>query len=126
MWKIYFGFLQGNNLKIRLFFRDDKVVQVYEVDLLVYDCIFVVVGIDMMQEGDWLMQQKGGFFVLLLIVYGEVDGVIFFEVSEIFVVQLEGDVIFKGWAGLYYEIYNELEKEVYFQYVEQWLSVRIV
>jgi alpha-beta hydrolase superfamily lysophospholipase len=80
----------------------------------------------MMQEGDWMMQQKGGFPVPLLIAHGEADGITSAEASEAFAAQLEGDVTFKPWPELYHEIHNEPEKEAHFQYVLEWLNARIV
>lgn len=125
MRRIYPGLLQGNNLETRLLSRDAKVVQAYEADPLVHDRISAAVGIDMMQEGDWMMQQKGGFPVPLLIAHGEADGITSAEASEAFAAQLEGDVTFKPWPELYHEIHNEPEKEAHFQYVLEWLNARI-
>jgi alpha-beta hydrolase superfamily lysophospholipase len=125
MRKIYPGLLQPNNLETHLLSRDASVVKAYEADPLVHDRISAAVGIDMMQEGDWIMRQKGGFPVPLLIAHGEADGVTSSSASQAFVAQMEGDVTFKPWPDLYHEIHNEPEKEAHFQYVLKWLNARI-
>ncbi|MEQ8704687.1 MAG: alpha/beta hydrolase [Phaeodactylibacter sp.] len=122
MRNLYPGFLQPNNLDPKLLSRDSKVVEAYEKDPLVHNRISAAVGIDMMQEGDWIMQQKGGFPVPLLIVHGDADGVTSAEASEAFAGQLEGDITFKSWPGMYHELHNEPEKVAVFEYVLNWLE----
>lgn len=125
MRTLYPSLLQPNNLETRLLSRDERVVEAYEKDPLVHDRISAAVGIDMMKEGDWLLNQKGGFPVSLLVVHGASDGITSAEASEKFVEQLEGDVTYKSWAGLYHELHNEPEKESLFQYVQEWLVARL-
>lgn len=125
MRKWYPGFLQPNNLDPQLLSRDAEVVEAYKQDPLVHDRISAAVGIDMMKEGDWIMAQKGGFPIPLLIIHGTTDGVTSMEASEVFTGQLEGDVTFKAWPKMYHELHNEPEKEQVFQYVSDWLNARL-
>lgn len=122
MRKIYPGFLQANNLNTQLLSRDPEVVKAYEQDPLVHDRISAAAGIGMLEEGDWMLQQKGGFPIPLLIMHGDEDGVTSAEASEALAGQLEGDVTYKLWPEMYHELHNEPEKEMVFQYVLDWLE----
>ena len=125
MRKIYPAFTQPNNLQTDLLSRDKAVVDAYNNDPLVHNQITAAVGIDMLREGEWLLQQKRKIDLPLLILHGEADGVTSAESSEQFAAQIEGDITFKPWAEMYHELHNEPEQEALFTFVQNWIETKL-
>ncbi|HKK80464.1 MAG TPA: lysophospholipase, partial [Phaeodactylibacter sp.] len=88
MRRIYPAFQQSNNLNTADLSRDPEVVEAYEADPLVHDRITAGNAINMMEEGAWLLRQRGDFPCPLLVLHGTGDKVTSAEASETFVSHL--------------------------------------
>jgi len=122
---IYPGFQQSNKLDTAMLSRDPEVVEDYESDPLVHNRITAGIAISMMEEGEWLLQQKTPVPCPLLVLHGTRDKITSAKASEAFVGQLSGDAAFEALDGLYHEIHNEPEWEAVLSRVAQWMNSRI-
>lgn len=101
--------MQFNGLDVGFLFCSQVVVDVYIVDLNVYDSLMVIMGMSMLESGEFLDQYEGYFLVFLLFMYGGKDGIMFVQVIWEFAGRVKGEVELEIWNEFFYEIYNELE-----------------
>ncbi len=125
MRNLYPGFSQSSNLNTKDISRDSKVVEIYENDPLVHDRITAGCGMTLMESGEWLLAQKQTVPFPTLIMHGGGDRITSADASKEVADNLQGDVTYKNWKGMYHEIHNEPEKQEVFDYAMDWLNARI-
>ncbi|TXB63579.1 alpha/beta hydrolase [Phaeodactylibacter luteus] len=125
MRRVYPGFSQPNGLDASDLSHDKAVVDAYRADPLVHDRVTAGVAIGMMEEGEWLLQQRGGFPAPLLLLHGADDRITSPKATEQLASQLKGDTQFKAFPGLYHEMHNEPQQEELFGHILQWMEARL-
>jgi acylglycerol lipase len=104
--------------------RDPEVVHAYNTDPLVHDRVSARLGIDMLEEGRWLLKNGSDLNVPALLMQGSEDRVCSPQASQEFAQKTESMCTLKLWEGLYHEIHNEPEKDMVLQYALQWMHDR--
>ena len=112
---------QPNSLDLNNLSHDAEVIEKYKSDPLVHNQVSGVVGLGIIEWGEWLLANAHQATVPLLIMHGSEDQLTHYETSKEFASQLSGDVTFKTWEGFYHEIHNEPEKQQVFDYTLDWI-----
>ncbi|MCP9753756.1 alpha/beta fold hydrolase [Lacihabitans sp. CCS-44] len=114
------AFTQPNGLELNNLSHDKAIIDAYMEDPLVHNLVSGVVGIGIIEWGEWLLEGIKTSPVPLLVMHGEEDILTNFEASKTFCVK--NDIAFKSWPKLYHEIHNEFEKEQVLQYALDWIK----
>jgi acylglycerol lipase len=105
--------------------RDPQVVADYIRDPLVHDRASLAFANAMLDAIQWTYAHAGEFHLPLLIMHGTADRLAYYQGSQEFARQVQGDCTLKLWDGLYHEIHNEPEKGEVFAYLLHWLDDRL-
>jgi alpha-beta hydrolase superfamily lysophospholipase len=116
------SFTQANSLDLENLSHDRAVIEKYKADPLVHNQVSGMVGISLIEWGEWLLHHAKHTPVPLLIMHGTEDKLTSYEASKQLASQLSGDVTFKSYQGLYHEIHNEFEKENVFNDMLTWIK----
>jgi acylglycerol lipase len=102
--------------------RDPQVVQAYKADPLVHDRVSARLGIEMIEEGLWILEHAAMIQIPILLMHGSDDRICSPEASREFA-QKAGDICtLKIWDGYYHEIHNEPEKDQVLEFALQWID----
>jgi acylglycerol lipase len=102
--------------------RDPQVVHAYNTDPLVHDRLSAQLGIDMIEEGLWLLENASSLGSPTLIMHGSDDRICSPQASQEFAQKADSICRLKIWDGQYHEIHNEPEKDQVLEYLLQWLD----
>lgn len=105
--------------------RDSKVVVDYVQDPLVHDRASLAFANTMLEAIKWAYLHAAEFHLPLLMMHGTADQLAYYQGSQEFARQVQGDCTLKLWDGLYHEIHNEPEKGDVFAFLLQWLDNRL-
>lgn len=125
MRNLYPGLLQPNGLDVNDLSRDKAVVKAYQADPLVHDRISAAVAVDMLNEGQWLLQQRRELSMPLLLLHGSADGITDPKATQQFAHQLSGDITHREIEGGYHELHNEPEWEGMMGLLLAWMESRL-
>jgi acylglycerol lipase len=114
------SFTQPNGLALNNLSHDKSVIEAYINNPLVHDFVSGVVGIGIIEWGEWLFNSPKTSKVPVLVMHGEHDILTNFDTNKTFCEK--NKIPFKNWQGLYHEIHNEFEKEQVLQYVLDWIK----
>ncbi len=122
---LYPKYSESSNLETQYLAHDLQVVKDYVADPLVHDQITAAMAMGMIDGGKWLLNYHNTVKIPLLIMHAGDDQITSPRASEQLAKQLNGDVTFKKWAGLYHEIHNEAQQEEIFRFTYNWMSDRV-
>lgn len=111
-----------NGLDVTGLSRDKSVVEKYIHDPLVTPLVSAALGIELIEKGKWMLDQKRAFPVPLLLLQGTSDRVVDPVKVKQFSSLVEGNVIFKEWINFYHELHNEPEQEEVIRFILQWMN----
>lgn len=120
--RIYPSLQQPNGLNPQDISRTKAVVAAYLNDPLVHNKISSELGLSLLQNGRWLLEQERTTPLPLLVMHGGHDNITAASGSQAFTEKTKGDVTLKIWAGLFHEIHNEPEQQEVFDYTLKWLN----
>jgi acylglycerol lipase len=130
-WKLSLGrmmrnlfptFTMSNEIDRDGLSRDPQVVHAYKTDPLVHDRLSAQLGIDMIEEGLWLLENASTLEVPTLLMHGSNDRICSLQASQEFAQKAGTSCTLKIWEGHYHEIHNEPEKDQVLEYFLQWLN----
>jgi acylglycerol lipase len=130
-WKLSLGrmmrnlfptFTMSNGIDRDALSRDPQVVHAYKTDPLVHDRLSAQLGIDMIEEGLWLLENASSLAVRTLLMHGSDDRICSLQAVQAFAEKAGMSCTLKIWEGLYHEIHNEPEKDQVLEYLVQWLD----
>lgn len=104
--------------------RDPEVAHAYNTDPLVHDRVSAQLGIDMIEEGLWLLENASSLEVPTLLMHGSDDRLCSPQASQEFARDAGNVCTLKLWEGQYHEIHNEPEKDQVLEFVLQWMDTR--
>ncbi|NPV76993.1 MAG: alpha/beta hydrolase [Anaerolineae bacterium] len=120
--RIYPSFSMNNNLDISGLSRDTSVVEAYKKDPLVHPWVSAALGIDIIEQGKWMLSKNHVITIPLLLLQGSADRLVNPTATRQFSEKVEGKVTFSNWEYLYHELHNEPEKREILQTIVGWMN----
>jgi alpha-beta hydrolase superfamily lysophospholipase len=102
--------------------RDVEEVKKYNDDPLVHDKVSAKMGIEMIETGQWVIDNADKLSIPTLVYHGAADRLTSHQSSKLFAEKAGKIVTFFSLEGLYHETHNEPEKEVVFEKIILWLN----
>ncbi|GAP14440.1 lysophospholipase [Longilinea arvoryzae] len=102
--------------------RDPSVAQIYAADPLVHGMISARLGLDLLQDGEWIIQHASEFSLPLLLMHGSADRLADPNGSKRFASQAKGDITFKMLDGWYHELHNEPDQKIILDEMVTWID----
>jgi alpha-beta hydrolase superfamily lysophospholipase len=112
----------SNDLDVDGISRDRHIVDAYRKDPLVHDRISARLGMELLQQGEWILSQIPRLSTPLLLMQGSQDRLVDAQATQRFAANLNGSITWKQWEGFYHEIHNEPEKHLVLDFMLDWLS----
>ncbi|MDA3952750.1 MAG: lysophospholipase [Bacteroidales bacterium] len=125
MNKVYPKFTQKSKLELNALTHDKKVVDDYLEDPLVHEKISTRMFFEIYKSGDWILENAKKINLPVLIQHGNSDKITSYKASKEFAEkakELNKEVDYKEWPGLYHELHNELQKEEIFDFILKWIE----
>lgn len=116
------SFSQPSDLDLNMLSRTPEVKVDYAADPYVHPLVSSKMGIDLLEEGEWLNTWKGSISVPTLLHHGTADGIAAHGGTKDFAFRNPGNSTFKSWNGLFHELHNEPEQKEVFAFVLSWLE----
>ena len=114
----------SNELDLRGVSRDKTVISEYNQDPLVHDRLSARLAVDLLDFGEWALDNAAQFPLTLLIMHGTDDRLTCHAASQNFS-QSYSKCRFNSFTGLYHELHNEPEKDQVFEVIGKWIDKRI-
>jgi len=107
--------------------KDPEVVRAYQKDPLVYHKkSHAKTGWEVMKAMKWVQSMAEEFSYPLYLAHGTVDKLSELEGSKLFFGNISSqDKTLKIYEGLYHELFNEPERDVFYKDLEAWLTPRL-
>ncbi len=118
------SFTLANGLEQAALSRVATVVSTYAADPLVHDKISARLGLDIMDKGEWMLQQKD-FPLPMLVVHGTGDRIVSCSATRRLAENNPENVTFRAYDGFYHEMHNEAEQREVLSYILGWLDAQI-
>lgn len=101
---------------------DVEEVKKYNEDPLVHDKVSAIMGIEMLETGQWAIDNADKLSIPTLVYHGSADRLTSHQGSELFAEKAGKFVTFISLEGLYHETHNEPEKLEVFRKIILWLN----
>jgi alpha-beta hydrolase superfamily lysophospholipase len=123
LYKLYPAFPMENGLDVTALSHIPEVVKAYQIDPLVHSKVSVRLGLDVLQNGPWIIEHAADFpDIPLLLMAGSKDRIVSPDrVNELAKKFKNGNLTFKMWDGLYHELHNEVEQTMVIKFMVDWL-----
>ncbi len=105
--------------------RDVEVVNRYNEDPLVHDQISASLGMDLINKGNWMLENANTLEIPLLLMSGTCDHLVSLEAIRKFSAQANHIITIKEWDGMFHEIHNEPEKAEVFDFTIKWIKSKL-
>jgi len=116
------GFQINNGLDVTGLSHDPETARAYTADPLVHPKISARLGLDLMQNGQWVIEHAADFPLPLLLLQGSADRLVNPAGARQFAAGLAGKVTYKVYDGWYHELHNEVEKETVLADMVAWID----
>jgi alpha-beta hydrolase superfamily lysophospholipase len=116
--------LQMNNgLDPKALSHDPEIEKAYTHDPLVHHKISASLGLDLINNGEWIISHASEFNLPLLLMQGSADRIVNPEKTCLFAEKVPADLItFKYLENYRHELHNDEGKEEVFKYMLSWLN----
>jgi acylglycerol lipase len=106
--------------------RDPEVARAYLEDPLVHDRATLRMAKETLAAIPFIFENAADFHYPLLLMHGTADRLAYARGSQEFAeLATQADIDFKLWEGAYHELHNELEQDQVFEYMLDWLQMRL-
>ena len=105
--------------------RDLNVVRNYRNDPLTHDLISARLAMDMLRYGEWNLNHASEFSLPLLLMHGDGDRITSAAATAEFAKKADRFCTLKIWEGFNHELHNEPEKQGVFDYVLEWMDIKL-
>ena len=116
------GFQIDNGLDVSGLSHDPETARAYTADPLVHPKISARLGLDLMQNGQWVIEHAAEFPLPLLLLQGSADRLVNPAGARKFAADLADKVTYKVYDGWYHELHNEVEKETVLADMVAWID----
>ena len=114
----------NNRLNLYNISRDKAIIQKYKDDPLVHNQVSVKLGLDILKHGEWVLENSNRLHIPGLIIHGDKDEMTDHDASQTFS-NNSTNCTFKSFKGGYHELHNDIEKELVFSNITDWISTII-
>jgi alpha-beta hydrolase superfamily lysophospholipase len=126
MANVWPTFSQPNGLIVNDLSRDPHVVQAYVDDPLVHDRVSSLLYVEMLRDGEEVLERATDFLLPLFLVHGETDRICDGKATEEFYAKVgSADKTLHIWPGLFHEVHNEPEKDQVIREMVEWVLAHI-
>ena len=112
----------NNGLDINGISRNVQVVEDYVNDPLNHDQISIQLGLDIINSGNYALENSQDITVPMLIFHGEKDRLTSYNSSKELAENSGSNIKFIGFKDAYHEIHNEPEKEELLKNIFNWIN----
>ncbi len=105
--------------------RDAGVVRAYRDDPLVHDRVTTRLAVQMLATGLGSMERASHLEIPVLLMHGSADRITSPAASAEFARQAGEYCTLRIWDGLFHELHNEPEREEVFEYLVDWLDMKV-
>ncbi len=102
--------------------RDKKEVEKYNNDPLVHGKVSAKLGIEMIETGQWALDNAEKLNIPTLIYHGTLDKLTSHNASADFAIKAQKQATFVSFDGLFHETHNEPERKEVFKTIISWLD----
>jgi acylglycerol lipase len=121
LYRVWPSLTLKSELAVAAISRDQAVVRACRADKLVHDRISVRLGIDVLEAGEWALQQAAELTMPMLLMHGDSDHLTSLTASREFARRAPSCTL-RVWEGLYHELHHEPEKAAVFAAISTWLE----
>jgi alpha-beta hydrolase superfamily lysophospholipase len=126
LYKLVPTFKFDNSLDRSGMARDPEVEKKYTADPLVHPFISSRLGLDMLANGMFILENPTKIHSPLLLMQGSADRLVSPELTRKFAENAPKNLVtYKEWEGFYHELHNEPEKDEVIQVMTDWLTARL-
>ena len=104
--------------------HDRAVIEAYNHDPLNHGVISTRLGNELISKGAW-MQTQTSLHLPLLLMQGSADHLVSPAATRVLAKNLQEQVTYVEWPGLYHELHNEPQKQEIFDTVLTWLNAHL-
>lgn len=106
--------------------RDPQVEKVYSEDPLVHGKISARWALDMLNNGQYILEHASEFPIPLLLMVGSADRIVSVPLVRKFAQAAPlSRITFREWDGFYHELHNEPEKAKVFEVMTNWVATEL-
>jgi acylglycerol lipase len=113
--------VMDNGLDRAMLSRDPQVIINYNSDALVSGKVSARLGMDIINNGKWIVEHASELEIPTLLMQGTKDGIVNPEMTKEFSNKAGLFVTLKLWDGFYHELHNEPEKADVMNFMKEWL-----
>ncbi len=113
-----------NGVKAEDLTRDTEIVRLTLEDPLYHFRISARMGLDVITEGEWAIENASEWEQPLLLMHGTGDRLTSHEASREFASKAGDNCTFRLWDNLYHEMHNDPEGNEVLAYIVEWLKKR--
>lgn len=114
----------SNEIDVSHISRDRQVIDTYLNDELVHDRISAGLGLNILNQGEWALENASNLQYPMLLMHGSKDEITSSDASQKFADSAGDTCHFKLWNGLFHETHNEPEKDEVLSTMIQWLELQ--
>lgn len=92
---------------------------------LVHGKISARLGLDLIENGKWILEHAAEFPLPLLLLQGSADRLVNPSGAKQFAPQVNNNIRFKLYDGWYHELHNEIEKEIVLHDMVAWVDEQL-
>jgi len=126
MSKVAPSFTLPNGLDRANLSRDPKVAEAYSADPLVHDRISARLGLELIENGRWILEHAPDLTLPTLLMQGSADHLVDPLATRRFAETAPAKFItFRWWEGEFHELHNETNRAEIIQTMIDWIAARI-
>jgi len=114
-----------NGLDVSGLSHDTAVVKAYQADPLVHGKISARLGLDLIENGKWIIEHAAEYPLPLLLLQGSADRLVNPAGAKQFAPKVKDNFRFKLFDGWYHELHNEVEKEIVLHEMVSWVDEQL-
>jgi alpha-beta hydrolase superfamily lysophospholipase len=122
---IYPTFSMTNDLDLSGLSRDPEVAKAYKADPLVHGLISARLGMELLDNGQYVLAHAAEFPLPLLVMVGTADRLVNSATVTAFAKKAPQSTTFKTWEGHYHELHNEPDKQDVLTYELGWIDAQL-
>lgn len=120
--KLWPGFELSNGLDPNQLSHDPVEVAKYKNDPLVHSRISAILGLSMLEAGQWALHHAGELKLPLLLMHGTADQITSADASREFASKAGEQCSLKLWNGMFHELHFETERDTIAEYLLSWMA----